>query len=212
MRRSSFNARHGEYDYDHHYGQSHHVSHHRQHPSHQPDLDMPSSVPIPQPITRERYSGPVDDVRYSVQDRDGQPLHHPNSPVRQRYSDNLPNSWNSTPPLSSRASLHQPYLSSPLPPHHAHHSQLPQLCIQPSHTPSHHSPLSPINMTMNRLPPDSTLLTPLPGYQAPSLLPPLAGHEELNYGESYEVYENDSRPGTGHTSLGPGSADEYDRR
>lgn len=212
MRRSSFNARHGEYDYDHRYGQSPHVSHHRQHPSRQPDLGMPSSVPIPQPITRERYSGPVDDVRYSVQGRDGHPLHHPDSPVRQRYSDNLPNSWNGTPPLSSRASLHQPYLSSSLPSHHAHHSQLPQLSIQPSHAPSHHSPLSPMNMAMNRLPQNSTLLTPLPGYQASSLLPPLAGHEELNYGESYEVYENDSRPGTGHTSLGPGSADEYDRR
>lgn len=63
---------------------------------------------------------------------------------------------------------------------------------------------------MNRLPPDSTLLTPLPGYQAPSLLPPLHTGSDLAYpSDGYEMYDEE-RPGTGHGSLGQGSGDEYD--
>lgn len=63
---------------------------------------------------------------------------------------------------------------------------------------------------MNRLPPDSTLLTPLPGYQPQSLLPPLQLNGDMNYPpSSFEIYEDDGRPSTGHTSIGQGSGDEY---
>jgi transcription factor CON7 len=64
------------------------------------------------------------------------------------------------------------------------------------------------------LPPGSTLLTPLPGYEPPAVISGMQGDQELGY-EVYDrygrVYESDGRPGTGHASLGGASADgEYD--
>jgi transcription factor CON7 len=64
------------------------------------------------------------------------------------------------------------------------------------------------------LPPGSTLLTPLPGYEPPAIISNMQGDQELGY-EAYDrygrTYESDGRPGTGHASLGGTSADgEYD--
>jgi hypothetical protein len=69
-------------------------------------------------------------------------------------------------------------------------------------------------LAMNRLPPDSTLLTPLPGYEPPTLLPPLQARTDGGY-DGYDnygrTYVEEGRPSTGHASLGGASANgEYD--
>jgi transcription factor CON7 len=68
---------------------------------------------------------------------------------------------------------------------------------------------------MGRLPPDSTLLTPLPGYEPPSLGPSLQAGPGLGGYEGYQgydrIYDDDRRPGTGHESLGCATTDgEYE--
>ncbi|KAH0836696.1 hypothetical protein J3R83DRAFT_8418 [Lanmaoa asiatica] len=59
-----------------------------------------------------------------------------------------------------------------------------------------HAHASTSNIPMDRLPANSTLLTPLPGYE-PSLM---SGAPSYNPYESYDPYRNDSRPRTGHGS------------
>ncbi|KAF9240699.1 hypothetical protein BU15DRAFT_45559 [Melanogaster broomeanus] len=59
------------------------------------------------------------------------------------------------------------------------------------------------NASMNCLPANSTLLTPLRGYEPPTM----GGVPDVNPYGSYDVYNNDNRPGTGH-----GSAGSYDGR
>jgi len=124
--------------------------------------------------------------------------------TRPRYNDATRASWH------SGATTHEisapQYLSSSLPTQsHIHH-------VSHLNTQSHYSlqaqsarPLSPPHMTSNRLPLDSTLLTPVPGYQ----LPNLRVDEELGFPP--DVYDDEShpRPSTGHASIGYGSADEY---
>ncbi|EIW79332.1 hypothetical protein CONPUDRAFT_107631 [Coniophora puteana RWD-64-598 SS2] len=56
----------------------------------------------------------------------------------------------------------------------------------------------PSNAVLNRLPPDSTLLTPLPGYESN----PMANDgSDVYLGGSYELYSNDARPSSRHDSL-----------
>ncbi|KAF9218947.1 hypothetical protein BS17DRAFT_718910 [Gyrodon lividus] len=66
------------------------------------------------------------------------------------------------------------------------------------HTSPHRHGINIQNVPMNRLPANSTLLTPLPGYE-PS---PMGGIPDLDLCGSYDVYNSDSRPGTGHGSVG----------
>ncbi|KIJ65616.1 hypothetical protein HYDPIDRAFT_27617 [Hydnomerulius pinastri MD-312] len=66
------------------------------------------------------------------------------------------------------------------------------------HSPSHPPGINIPNVPMNRLPTNSTLLTPLPGYE-PSTM---NGVADLDLYSSYDVYGGDSRPGTGHGSVG----------
>jgi hypothetical protein len=181
--------------------------------SHHQAAGMPTSVPVLHANSGERYPVPVDDIRYPLDERDDHfSAYH--ATARQRYSSSTPASWHSGSTPSSRPGLHQ-YVSSSLPTqsHVPHHSHLPHLTTQSQHTgsqPQAHGSQSPSLMAMNRLPPDSTLLTPLPGYQPPSLLPPLHLGGDVNYPQgSFELYEDDGRPSTGHASIGHGSGDEY---
>lgn len=133
--------------------------------------------------------------------------------TRPRYNDAARASWHGG---ATSHEINAPqYISASLPTEsHIHHGY-----IQHPNNQSHYSlqahpsrPLSPTQMIPSRLPPDSTLLTPLPGYHPPSLLPPLQVGGELNYpSDSYDIYddENRPRPSTGHASIGYGSADEY---
>jgi hypothetical protein len=68
-----------------------------------------------------------------------------------------------------------------------------------AHHPSpHRHGLNVHNVPMNRLPANSTLLTPLPGYEPPAM----GGIPDLDFCGSYDVYNSDDRPGTGHGSVG----------
>lgn len=172
---------------------------HRPHIHHLQGLGLPSSVSIPHGDIR--YPIPLEEIRY--------PADNYGMTARQRYSGSAPSSWHPSHP-TSRSLPHQ-YMSSGSPSmSHAHHTHLPQLNIQSHHSQTH--PHSPQPVVMDRLPPDSTLLTPLPGYQPPSLLPPLEGAGDLSYPQEYSIYEDSQRPGTGHGSLGRSSSGEYDPR
>jgi transcription factor CON7 len=62
--------------------------------------------------------------------------------------------------------------------------------------------------TIHHLPANSTLLTPLGPLQSQPFLP--VSHDALTYaGDNYDFYDDSSRPGTGTTSLGPSSGDEF---
>jgi hypothetical protein len=142
------------------------------------------------------------DERYPKDDQI--PAYH----TRSRYNDATRASWHggATPHEISAPQ----YISASLPTQsHLHHlNPQPQYSLHPHSSRA----LSPTHMSPSRLPPDSTLLTPLPGYQPTSLLPPLQVGGELAYPSSnYDVYDDESqaRPSTGHASIGYGSADEY---
>lgn len=170
-------------------------------------------MPVLHASSGERYPVPVDDIRYPLDERDDHFGTYPTT-ARQRYSSSTPASWHSGSAPSSRTGPHQ-YLSSSLPTqshvHNDNHLPHPNTQTQHAQPQSHpHGSQSPPLMAMNRLPPDSTLLTPLPGYQPQSLLPPLHLNSDMNYPPgSFEIYEDDGRPSTGHTSIGQGSGDEY---
>lgn len=66
--------------------------------------------------------------------------------------------------------------------------------IQYSHSHAHGASTS--NIPMDRLPANSTLLTPLPGYESSSM----SGAPGFNAYESYDLYRGDGRPRTGHRS------------
>jgi hypothetical protein len=71
---------------------------------------------------------------------------------------------------------------------------------------------------IRRLPADSTLLTPLPGYESPSLLPPPPQQVEVGMGgydgyQSYDrIYTDEGRRAdNGHGSMGAHSTEsDYD--
>jgi hypothetical protein len=191
--------------YDDHSGFNHrylasHALHHREHSSHQ--LAMPSAGSLTADAL-DRYSVAIDDIRYPPQDReDDFELYNDTSlTARQRYGGLQPASWHGS-TFPTRPNI-QAYTPSPL----TKHGHLPQLAINTQITrPS----LGPVNG--NRLPQNSTLLTPLHRYPGPSLIAPLDNAGSMAYTtEEYDLYETDtSRPGTGHTSIGNASLDEFD--
>jgi len=164
---------------------------HRQHSA------MGLSVNIPHAGSADRFAVPIEDIRYPPHEREEDVLHYGN--LRRFNNVGTPSSWHGGSTLASRAGLNQSYISSSLPSH-----------------PNHASPPSP--RMVGRLGPDSTLLTPLPGYQNhqphAGILPPLHAAGDLTYAsEGYDLYESDSRPGTGHASIGGHvSGDEFDHR
>jgi hypothetical protein len=171
--------------YDTRYG----MMQHRQHPA------MGLSVNVPHAGSADRFAMPLEDIRYPHHERDEEAFHYS---MRRFNNTGTPSSWHASSSLSSRAGLTQSYISSSLP-------------SQPNHA-------SPPPRTVGRLVPDSTLLTSLPGYQnhqshtglAPSLHP---GGDMAYPPDGYDLYESDSRPGTGHASVGGHvSGDEFDHR
>lgn len=164
---------------------------HRQHPA------MGLSVNVPHAGSANRFAVPIEDIRYPPHEREDDVLHY--GSLRRFNNVGTPSSWHAGSNLASRAGFSQSYMSSSLP-------------SAPSH------PSSPSPRTVGRLGPDSTLLTPLSGYQNhqshPGLLPPLHPAGELPYPpDSYDLYESDSRPGTGHASIGGHvSGDDFDHR
>lgn len=62
-----------------------------------------------------------------------------------------------------------------------------------------------------RLPPDSMLLTPLPGYDRDTLPPlqPPVGSDMTYDPEAYYEGNGGRRPASGHASMGRGSGDDY---
>ncbi|KAK0489033.1 Zn finger family DNA binding protein [Armillaria novae-zelandiae] len=151
----------------------------------------------------ERYSV-ADDLRYASEDRTHRIVDRPNYDERSRYPP--PSGWQQ-PATSSYTRSQSQYPSAPFPPpsslvpQHSLHSVPP---IRSEYVrPTSSSP------PMNRLPPNSTLLTPLPGYQPPTSLPlpPLDPSIDLDYtNEGYYNEESGRRPGSGHAGL---SGDEY---
>lgn len=163
-----------------------------------PSLSGPSILSEPS----DRISFSVEGSRYASNERDEHSAIY-SAHGRQRYNNSA--TWQGP----TRAHPQQ-YLSSSLP-------DQPSGFVQdsgayfPSDTRGLQSQrsrsLSSLESSMGRLPADSTLLTPLPGYQS-SVLPPLqeGEHRDVPYpaGPDYEMFDNgrDGRPHTGHRSLG----------
>ncbi|KAF8906227.1 hypothetical protein CPB84DRAFT_1844485 [Gymnopilus junonius] len=175
----------------------------RPHSSHHPGL---GSVTIG---TTNRYSIPIDDIRYPVQERDDGMGAYDRMISRHKFGNMQPASWHGGSHLPVQNIQQQPFATS-LSAQHAHYSQLPQLAINPRLPPS----ADPDNAAhLSRLPQNSTLLTPLPGYSTLSLIQNNSGSGAYT-SQGYETYEDDNgRPGTGHASIasmGHGSGDDFD--
>ncbi|KAG8220975.1 hypothetical protein J3R82DRAFT_2481 [Butyriboletus roseoflavus] len=132
--------------------------------------------------------------RHSMSDADPQ-SHNPRPPV-----DYAHHPERSVQPIGSLDDLHDSFAhqqdtyprksrySSLVSPHHQHSG------IQYPHPHAHGASTS--HIPVDRLPPNSTLLTPLPGYE-PSSMSAVPG---FNAYDSYGLYRDDSRPRTGHGS------------
>ncbi|PBK72444.1 hypothetical protein ARMSODRAFT_1016407 [Armillaria solidipes] len=182
---------------------SRYPSHQHQRYSYPPPLSLlPSGVPTSH-MQPERYSV-ADDIRYSSEDRIHRIVERPNYDERSRYPP--PSGWQ-PPATSSYTRSQSQYPSAPFPPPS---SLVPQHNLHPV-PPIRSEYVRPASSSppMNRLPPNSTLLTPLPGYQAPTSLPlpPLDPNIDLDYtNEGYYDEESGRRPGSGHAGV---SGDEY---
>ncbi|KAF8623042.1 hypothetical protein AX15_006548 [Amanita polypyramis BW_CC] len=179
---------------------AHSVQDLQRHPSH-----LSLGIPVSQTSASERYALSADELRYPVDQRDehaGGYFGDVNS--RPRYGESTTASWH---PAPSRSDAHYPYVPS-VSGHH--HGQMSQISVRHDQRQPQPPPSPPPRVAPSRLPPNSTLLTPLSGYQTHTMLPPL---QAVGDGE-YDMYDNESigRPGTGHASTGPGSGDDVDRQ
>ncbi|KAF9554502.1 hypothetical protein CPC08DRAFT_727094 [Agrocybe pediades] len=206
MRRESYSDSYDDHPaFGHRYMSSHMQQ--RPHSSHHPGLGLPSSVNMG---SSDRYSIAMDDPRYPQHDRDDGMGAYDQMSARQRYGNLQAASWQSGSNLSSRSNVN--YSASAMSSQHVHHSQLPQLAIHSRLPGEQNESMS----HLNRLPQNSTLLTPLPGYSTSSLMPPLQnGNGSVAYtADGYEIYEDDNgRPSTGHASIGSmghGSGDDFE--
>ncbi|KAJ3798509.1 Zn finger family DNA binding protein [Lentinula aff. detonsa] len=170
-----------------------------------------------------RYNMGVDDLTFSAAERERSSIPFG---ARPRYDTSPISQWN--PNVSSTTRSTQ-YLSSSLPSQssmqqyhqghghgHGHSHSLHQLQFNaPS---SYHSsptepsdrPLtipSPPQMHSGRLPPDSMLLTPLPGYEHRETLAPLQVGNDMTYDP--EAYYEGERSGSGQANMSRGSGDDY---
>jgi hypothetical protein len=171
----------------------------------------------------------MDEIRFPLDDRE-RFVHHGELErerdfARQRYATGTPTAWHhSARPLSNSSSgtgsaVGYDSQAQPTPPSqltHGHHlapSQQPQ----PQQTVPNISRLG-TDVMMNRLPADSTLLTPLPGYEPPALLTPLGEtevdahphhphtqeHGDLMYNDDFNaVYDEDQKPSEAHPGAAP---------
>lgn len=182
---------------------SRYSSHQHQRYSYPPPLSLlPSGVQTSH-MQPERYSV-ADDLRYPSEDRTHRIVDRPSYDERSRYPP--PSGWQ-PPTTSSYTRSQSQYPSAPFPPPS---SLVPQHSL---HTvpPIRSEYVRPASSSppMNRLPPNSTLLTPLPGYQPPTSLPlpPLDPSIDLDYtNEGYYNEESGRRPASGHAGV---SGDEY---
>ncbi|KAH9479428.1 C2H2 finger domain transcription factor CON7 [Psilocybe cubensis] len=206
LHRESYSDSYDDHAYNHRYLSSHPM-HHRPHSSHNV-LGLASSVTIGG--NNERYPAMgVDDIRFSALEREDDALGaYDHLATRQRYNNVQPSSWHGGSNLTPRSSM-----QNFGPGQHPHHSHLPQLSIG-NRISQQAQEAEYINAQHNRLPHNSTLLTPL--YPGSSLMPPLQnGSGSVAYtAEGFEIYEDDNgRPGTGHASIasmGHASGDDFD--
>ncbi|KAF5387331.1 hypothetical protein D9757_005798 [Collybiopsis confluens] len=145
--------------------------------------------------------------------------------ARSRYDPTPTSPW-----ATSSRSSGPSFLSSSLPsqssmshfhPGHGHSHSLHQLHFDNpgSSYRSHSSPMESSDLTIpppsqlqtGRLPPDSMLLTPLPGYDRDTLPPlqPPVGSDMTYDPEAYYEGNGGRRPSSGHASMGRGSGDDY---
>ncbi|KAG6821199.1 hypothetical protein H0H93_004019 [Arthromyces matolae] len=189
VRRNSVNLRHEgqEYNTRRFSSQSESsVSSYSRQPSFSSSSGLPSSAPsiLADPIDRMSLSIDERDEHFAIYGTHG----------RQRYAGSA--QWQG----SSRPNPQQSYLSSSLP------SQSSATGFPLDNNMQRSRSQSSIELSIGRLPPDSTLLTPLPGYQ-PSLLPPLheSDSRDISYppANNYGIFDNvrDGRPQSGHGSL-----------
>ncbi|KAG5636681.1 hypothetical protein H0H81_007211 [Sphagnurus paluster] len=164
---------------------------------------MASSAPSGMSIdSGDRLSYPLEvQGRYQVDDRgDDHLAAYSAHATRQRYT---PSSWNE----STRATgLHHQYLSASLPSQSLAHS-----VSLDSGMHQHPRSRSPLASSSNSLPADSTLLTPLRGYQPP-LLPPLqTSNMSYSVESGYDLYDDtqDGRSHAAHESSSRASEDDY---
>ncbi|KNZ74629.1 hypothetical protein J132_06583 [Termitomyces sp. J132] len=178
-------------------------------PSYYASTGLPLIGPpvLPEPSNRISFS--VERSRYAIDERDEHSAVY-STHERQRRSNSA--TWQGTP----RPLPQQHYLSSSSSNQPSGFLQDGNTCFSsdtrgPSTQRSRSQ--SSLDPSMRRLPPDSTLLTPLPGYQS-SLLPPLREdeHRDVPYPAEtdYQIFDNghDGRPNTGHRSLGD-NEEEY---
>jgi transcription factor CON7 len=187
---------------------------------HRSQLGLIPTVPGIPPDTRYQVIDyPVDASRYHLNDRDRYSI---DSCDRHTPSDRDREGEDREPYINGNvAGARQRYWPSVRPPiSHTYVQHDPSVALSHPSAPHPSQSLSnpPIgrlgqDVTINRLPPDSTLLTPLPGYRPPSLLQSLderQGHDQerdLAYPtEEYNgIYEDESKSGTDRQSGG-----EYD--
>ncbi|KAG6897435.1 hypothetical protein C0992_001596 [Termitomyces sp. T32_za158] len=171
-------------------------------PPYYASTSVPSSGPSVLSEPSDRLTFPVEGSRYTINEREEHSAIY-SVQGRQRNSSTT---W----PGITRPHPQQQYLPSLSPDQQSGFVQDSDAFF-PSDTRGPHSQRSrsqsSLEPSMGRLPPDSTLLTPLPGYQS-SLLPPLqeGEHQDVRYpaGTDYEMFDNgrDRRSHTGHRSIG----------
>ncbi|KAG6866579.1 hypothetical protein C0991_002064 [Blastosporella zonata] len=155
-------------------------------------------------LEQRRMSFSAESSRYTGDDRDDH-LGAYGAHARQRYSGGSP--WHG----SSRSNSQQ-YISSSLPSQLSAFPDTLSLDVR-APQPMRRNSQPSLGSPLGRLPPDSTLLTPLPGYQS-SLLAPLQEGENqdtpYSAGSGYHMYDEagDGRPHSGHGSLGD-NEEEY---
>ena len=165
----------------------------------QPSAGLSSSIPILSSGSSQRY--PVlDSVGGHTTDEHDHHRSLLSTPKSQRAG-STPASWHG----SSRSRLHE-HLSSSLPSHSVAHGSNINLhhtatASHPS-TSYHHSRPETAPVDPGRLPLDTTLFTPLPGYH-PSTLSIRYGHGVF---DPYQ--ENLGQPASGHNTADPESGDE----
>ncbi|GLB41818.1 putative zinc finger [Lyophyllum shimeji] len=209
LRRTSLSVRHDSHDYNGSRSDSNNDSStplYTRQPSYQSSAGLPSSAPSIFTEHGDRYSVPVEVDHRQGDARDDLAAY--GAHARERYGGSAPASWHSP----TRVHTNYSYLSSSLPSQptqsFSQHNNLPSLNVHVQYQPQPQQPpprpQSPlVQSATNRLPPDSTLLTPLPGYQPPSLLAPMQGSDNVSYPSEpvYKVY-TDSHDGRQHTGHG----------
>ncbi|KAG6886233.1 hypothetical protein C0993_010795 [Termitomyces sp. T159_Od127] len=175
-------------------------------PSYYPLTGVPSSSSGPSVLSESSDRAPfsVEGSRYAINERDEHSAIY-SVHGRQRYNSSA--TWQG----STRPQPQQQYLSSSLPSQQSGFVQESDVDFLSGTRGPHFQrsrSQSSLESSMGRLPPNSTLLTSLPGYQSSLLPPPLqeGEHRDVRYpaGTDYEMFESgrDGRPHTGHRSLG----------